>query len=434
MQLSHLVTSLVLCGLTTGNVIPAVRAPAPEPEAGALEERQLLNGVNCVVAGVLVLVQDLVGNQGATAYCQSILGYPTVTVSASSTTTTNVVTTAYVPIGTASARTVTANAVTATPVTTTLTASPVTITACASSRAVAKRQAISIGGNAGAAVTIGVPPGLLSLDLGSQTIVCQCLAPPTPTITSTAVQTATNFVTQTVSVSASSGSIIYVTSTVTPTVTTTYVPTSTVSRCATATTLDTSCGNVGLQWAVWSGIDDPAKLATTAPLSSGVESQALAASDYSGSCAGGSSTHNIYNAFLNCNYWSFMHRGFVYATQTGVYTFTVPAPIDDRMLVWIGNQAIVRENWNVGNAALVGVLSKGTPFSVSYPAVAGDFIPIRIHQYQVTGPWSFHFSITAPDGSVVLNGNQQSSALVQFGCGGATVPWHSWGSEVPGGN
>lgn len=68
MYLPHLTASLFFCSLTTAKAVPAVRA-----EVERLEDRQLGtvgNGLNCVLSGVVVLLQELVGDTEATPFCQ----------------------------------------------------------------------------------------------------------------------------------------------------------------------------------------------------------------------------------------------------------------------------------------------------------------------------------------------------------------------------
>lgn len=52
------------------NAIAANAIPAPPAEVGHLEDRQILGGLECVVAGIFVLVQDLLLNPVATPFCQ----------------------------------------------------------------------------------------------------------------------------------------------------------------------------------------------------------------------------------------------------------------------------------------------------------------------------------------------------------------------------
>lgn len=125
-----------------------------------------------------------------------------------------------------------------------------------------------------------------------------------------------------------------------------------------------------------------------------------------------------------------MHRGYVYAGASGAYTFTVPAGIDDALYAWVGEAAAAPGvGWTLDNAAVRVGLGQATPVTFVYAAVAGEFIPLRIEVVQVTSAWAFSFTITGPDGAVIMDRNGQTDALVQFGCDGATGAWLPWGQE-----
>lgn len=186
-----------------------------------------------------------------------------------------------------------------------------------------------------------------------------------------------------------------------------------------------------MQWAFWIdqdmvGTHDPQAFALMTPPDSGSADPASLAGSYSGFCPYEDNTELIqfYNASGPCSQWDLQHRGFVYAGASGDYTFALPAGIDDNAYVWVGDSTVVRSTYNSSNAVL---RNSG---SFSYTANAGEYFPLRIQYVQDVGPWVFGLSITAPDGSIILNGSTQSSALVQYACDGSTTEWLPWGGEA----
>lgn len=175
------------------------------------------------------------------------------------------------------------------------------------------------------------------------------------------------------------------------------------------------------------GSSNPHALAVNGPPpNTGAEYPASVVGSYRGLCNNPSDLIQLYNAVLPCAYWDWMHRGFVYAGTSGDYTFTLPPGVDDSVYVWAGDADIVRSNYYLYNAVLI---NQGT---FVYTATAGEYIPLRVQFNQVTGPWQFGLTITAPDGSIILDGHGQASTLVQYACDGSTSAWLPWGSEGSG--
>lgn len=194
-----------------------------------------------------------------------------------------------------------------------------------------------------------------------------------------------------------------------------------------------------MQWALWTdddlvGASNPQALATMTPSYNENEYPASAVGFYSGNCPDPSQLFYIYYAELPCAYWDWQHRGFVYAGVSGDYTFTLPSGVDDDLFVWVGDDTVVRSTYSLDNAALVYRLDTAalvdSASSFVYTANAGEYIPLRIQFSQDTGPWLFGVTITSPDGSTILDGNNQSSALVRFACDGSTPEWLPWGAEA----
>lgn len=200
-------------------------------------------------------------------------------------------------------------------------------------------------------------------------------------------------------------------------------------------TPDTSCNNQGVQFAYYPspfGVNtdgvysqfDPTYFKTATPVVSGT---AGSAGGISGSCPNSFSTFNFYGNTENCNNIALNYRGYLYAGQSGTFTFTISSA-DDIVLIWAGSFAY--SGWNRANAFLdvtypelgAGAGSGGS-ISASYVAVAGEYIPLRILFSQGDGPFGFNIAVTAPDGSVVLSaGSTTSEFLVQYSCDGTTAP------------
>ncbi|KAF2149139.1 hypothetical protein K461DRAFT_247449 [Myriangium duriaei CBS 260.36] len=122
------------------------------------------------------------------------------------------------------------------------------------------------------------------------------------------------------------------------------------------------------------------------------------------------------------------HRGYLYAPQTGNYTFTVPAG-DDLTLIWVGSAAY--SGWKRNNANIVNMGQNHAAKSFSFIATAGTYTPIRIMFADSMEKIQFTPSLTAPDGSVLLDSQSDfSSYIIQQSCDGLTAPaFAAWGSE-----
>jgi hypothetical protein len=221
--------------------------------------------------------------------------------------------------------------------------------------------------------------------------------------------------------------------------TVTVTPTSTAIYCPSPTP-DLSCSNQGVQFAYYPspfGVNsdgvysqfNPTYFKSLAPTVLGV---AGSAGGIGGSCASSSSTFNFYGYTENCNNIALNYRGYLYAGQTGTFTFSITSA-DDIVLVWAGQAAY--SGWTRANALLdvtYPELGSGTGGIVgTYAATAGQYIPLRILFSQGDGPFAFGVQITAPDGTVVLSASSSSSDyLVQNSCDGTTAPaYAAFGSE-----
>lgn len=218
--------------------------------------------------------------------------------------------------------------------------------------------------------------------------------------------------------------------------TVTTTPTSTLQLCTTAvpSLADNSCANAGMQWAYYSdptlaALIDPGVLRTTAPAADGVADSygATAVAGWGDNCDNlPGYMAGFYNTVQYCVYFAFAFRGYVYAGISGDYVFTITTA-DDIVNVWIGNDDVVRDGYDVDN---ISISNRGGSLTFTYTAVAGTYIPLRVVLNQITGPWSEGLSIQAPDGGFILSTAGTTQNLVQFGCGGSTPAWLPWGSEV----
>ncbi|KUI66791.1 hypothetical protein VM1G_02265 [Cytospora mali] len=430
-----------------------------------LDERTLSGplAVKCLVVNAVVTA--LSASAEATPFCSSFLGIQTATVSTTSISTsyiTDIITattgTDTVTAPTTTLDTVTVDAVTAPTTTYTETADAVTVTTCISTDAVAKRHKpttttsssflttttkVSTSSLSGSKAT---PACLAGLANTAVSLACSCLQVPTPTSTIVIVSTVnpTTVVTSDVAATATTTPVEtpYFTPTVTPSTTVTVTPTATNIFCPSPTP-DLSCSNQGVEFGYYSspfGVNNdgaytrfnPTYFKTVQPKVSGI---AGSAGGIGGSCANSYSTFSFYGNTEYCDYIALNYRGYLYAGQSGTFTFDITAA-DDIVLVWVGSTAY--SGWTRANALLdvtypelgAGTGGGGT-ITGTYVATAGEYIPLRIVFSQGDGPFGFGIDITAPDGTVVLSADTTTSDfLVTESCDGVSAPAYApYGAE-----
>lgn len=101
---------------------------------------------------------------------------------------------------------------------------------------------------------------------------------------------------------------------------------------------------------------------------------------------------------------SFEFRSFLYACQSGEYTFSSPS-VDDIVLAWFGNKACGGDgDWTEKNYDFESnyPASKAKNFKVTLKQ--GDYYPVRVLYANDGGPASLSVKITGPNGEV-LDGN-----------------------------
>lgn len=130
--------------------------------------------------------------------------------------------------------------------------------------------------------------------------------------------------------------------------------------------------------------------------------------------------------FLRSDHLVLNHRGYIFAYQTGIYTFTVNA-VDETVYLWIGPFAY--SGWNATNAntQVSYRYAGGGPGYGTYTIhlIAGQAYPLRIVYAQAQGSGQLRLSFTAPDGSVLLSADttQGSPNIGRFPCVGSfSVP------------
>ncbi|KFY41684.1 hypothetical protein V495_04833 [Pseudogymnoascus sp. VKM F-4514 (FW-929)] len=192
---------------------------------------------------------------------------------------------------------------------------------------------------------------------------------------------------------------------------------------------DLSCGNQGLQYAFYSNTKpdgstnlftgtgyptfDPAKFKTD-PL------------QYSGTTPsiGFSSATPIYgNAPTDPNYTVINHRAYIFAQQSGTYTFRLPL-VDDISILWVGPAAysgFTRANANIVQSFVSGAQ---TPVTYTVTFEEGKYYPMRVIWANGGGAGVMSFELKGPDGKVIIDASttEPSPFLVQYSCDETTAP------------
>jgi len=198
---------------------------------------------------------------------------------------------------------------------------------------------------------------------------------------------------------------------------------------------DLSCGNQGLQWALYDNkVPDGSNLAWAANnpgffperfqkarLTTTGITKSLGISDYASKGVYGSRPNNPEYMVIN-------HKGYVCAQTAGVYTFNFPA-CDDTGVLWVGPGAY--KGYTRANANALRFWGDVSPRTVTYTATAGEYIPVRIMVANTGGIGSFSFTITGPDGKVIIDDKTQSCPfIVQYSCDKTTAPrFAAFGAE-----
>jgi hypothetical protein len=197
----------------------------------------------------------------------------------------------------------------------------------------------------------------------------------------------------------------------------------------------TLCGNQGIQWAYYANEPygdeiaymDATYVKNVQPYYQGTTTQAGGIDEQA---SGDISIYGSTETFPD-TYFVLNHQGYIFAETTGTFTFS-SSNVDDIVFLWLGPDAY--SGWtgdsDGGNYALRLTLSESG--SATYDLVQGEYLPFRIIFGQQGGPVEFFFTITAPDGTVLLSYETPNSPyIVQYSCDGVLAPeFPPFGSET----
>ncbi|CAD0096406.1 unnamed protein product [Aureobasidium mustum] len=292
-------------------------------------------------------------------------------------------------------------------------------TASSTSSSTAIPASISISGTCP-----GCPNLLKNIACSAVSSACKCLGIPTPTSTVYVSTTYVPVVTSFSDVAATQTTIV-----------TTTVPTTSTSAVVSCPK-PSICGNQGIQFAYYANEPwgdnivtmDPENYWTVTPDYLGTTTEVGGINEPAGSRV------NLYGTSENvpASYFVLNHRGYIFAQIDGDYTFTT-SQVDDITFLYLGDNAIRGYGKSNYNAKAVCCSAPGNSASATYTLTTGQYLPFRLVFGQQGGPVVFSFSITAPDGTVILDANTQNSDfIVQYSCDGTTAPaFPAWGSEQP---
>ncbi|KAH7259427.1 GLEYA domain-containing protein [Fusarium redolens] len=229
--------------------------------------------------------------------------------------------------------------------------------------------------------------------------------------------------------------------------TTSEAPTTTTEEASTTTTgpaqcpTPPACDNLGFDWAYY---NNPAQNTDTTyssfvpqsfkrvnPLYVGTTRQVGGLYQSSNNAASGP----IYGSTqdLSLDYFALNHHGYLYSCDAGTYKFDIPYA-NDAVYLWIGARAY--SGWSSGNADAKALYNQpdhiagSAHFEINLPA--GVYIPIRFVYGQAQYGGGFTFTVTAPNGQVLVGNDVTASPyIVRNSCDGITAPTYPpFGSEI----
>ncbi|KAM0261329.1 hypothetical protein ACHAPA_009802 [Fusarium lateritium] len=203
---------------------------------------------------------------------------------------------------------------------------------------------------------------------------------------------------------------------------------------------DQTCSNAGLEYAIYANsfynADPPNYSAlnatyfgTATPTYTGITS-AIGITEPGGVKAGNSGPAQVIYPGSPSQTWQYKavnHRAFLYAPINGTYTVNVPYS-DEITLVWFGNKAL--STWTRANADLEQGYSYGpsSAKTLNMQLTAGTYTPFRVFWANAQGDYSMIVTVTAPDGTVIVNGSGSSSKyFVRFACDSSTPTYPAFG-------
>ncbi|KEQ69416.1 hypothetical protein M436DRAFT_55739, partial [Aureobasidium namibiae CBS 147.97] len=211
-----------------------------------------------------------------------------------------------------------------------------------------------------------------------------------------------------------------------------------VATTTTVVPVPSSCNNGGIRWAIYPNEVyndvyynsfysdyDPAVIKSTPPW---YQATASVCGGLNQGAVGQVSIYGSTRTFQS-DYFTLNHVGYIFAQSSGTYTFTLSEP-DDIALLWLGSKAY--SGWTRGNADATAVIFGSPSASATVNLVQGDYLPFRIVFGQAQGEISFYLSLTAPDGTVILDSTTPDSKfLVRYSCDGSSAPeFPAFGSET----
>ncbi|KAL7764891.1 hypothetical protein ACKLNR_006036 [Fusarium oxysporum f. sp. zingiberi] len=229
--------------------------------------------------------------------------------------------------------------------------------------------------------------------------------------------------------------------------TTSEAPTTTTEEATTTTTAaaqcptPSACDNLGFDWAYYS---NPAQNTDTTYSSFVPQSFKQVNPLYSGTTRqigglfqpnGGAQTGAIYGSTqdLPLDYFALNHHGYLYTCDAGTYKFDIPYS-NDALYLWLGAKAYA--GWSAGNADAKALYNQpdhiagSAHFEIDLPA--GVYIPIRFVYGQAQYGGGFTFTVTAPNGQVLVGNDVTASPyVVRYSCDGINAPaYPPFGQEI----
>ncbi|KAK6539141.1 hypothetical protein TWF694_009385 [Orbilia ellipsospora] len=196
-------------------------------------------------------------------------------------------------------------------------------------------------------------------------------------------------------------------------------------------TPDLSCGNAGLQVAVY---DNPLVTGKYQPVEYfgtqipyGINETQVLGFSYplnANKVPYGFPTHTIYSegAIFALNY-----RGYFYSNQTQNYTISA-SNTDDFLALWVGEKAASK--WSKSNADIF-LLGPTLSSNISISIGAGEYVPLRLVYGNLAGIASYSLSIVGDDGIPYVTTQTTSLYLVQYSCDGVAETYPPYGEEFP---
>ena len=201
---------------------------------------------------------------------------------------------------------------------------------------------------------------------------------------------------------------------------------------------DLSCGNQGLEYAVYPSNRADGTQMTFVPSDTGysvydptVFKIAKPESIGKTTTLGITDTQKIYDSTrASGEYVTVNHRGYLFTQQAGEYTFSI-LPGNDIALFWTGS--IAYSGFTRANADVVRSVDVTPPPAFKQTFRQGEYVPIRLIYANAAGTGTFAAEIKAPDGTVIIGAGTttKSPYVVQFSCDRVKAPkFAPYGSET----